>query len=168
MGRGSVVSNLSVRLCVRVWGAGTVALSDRPAVDFRFDYMTKYLVSKTASIRECGHITVHYSFYDTIRYDTRCYFNVRSKANASQLNLPHGIVSFIFLHKKKKPQIHCSMPNPPRSWKECSKNPWKFRPRSFCGFYAEKEIWWTGQRDICYWIAHRRLISVVYLVSVDR
>ena len=28
-------------------------------------------------------------FY-TIRYDTRCYFNVRSKANISQLNLPHG------------------------------------------------------------------------------
>jgi len=28
--------------------------------------------------------------YDTIRYDTRCYFNVRSKANMSQFNLPHG------------------------------------------------------------------------------
>ena len=27
---------------------------------------------------------------DTIRYDARCYFNVRSKANMSQLNLPHG------------------------------------------------------------------------------
>ena len=26
--------------------------------------------------------------YDTIRYDTRCYFNVRSKADISQLNLP--------------------------------------------------------------------------------
>ena len=26
-----------------------------------------------------------------IRYDTRCYFNVRSKADMSQLNLPHGI-----------------------------------------------------------------------------
>jgi len=24
------------------------------------------------------------------RYDTRCYFNVRSKADMSQLNLPHG------------------------------------------------------------------------------
>ena len=31
--------------------------------------------------------------YDTIRYDTRCYFNVRSKANMSQLNLPHGTES---------------------------------------------------------------------------
>jgi len=26
----------------------------------------------------------------TIRYDTRCYSNVRSKADTSQLNLPHG------------------------------------------------------------------------------
>jgi len=25
-----------------------------------------------------------------IPYDTRCYFNVRSKADMSQLNLPHG------------------------------------------------------------------------------
>ena len=30
--------------------------------------------------------------YDTIRYDTRCYFNVRSKANMSQFNLSHGCV----------------------------------------------------------------------------
>jgi len=28
--------------------------------------------------------------HNQIRYDTRCYFNVRSKANISQLNLPHG------------------------------------------------------------------------------
>jgi len=26
----------------------------------------------------------------TIRYDVRCYFNVRSKADISQLNLSHG------------------------------------------------------------------------------
>jgi len=25
-----------------------------------------------------------------VRYDTRCYFSVRSKADISQLNLPHG------------------------------------------------------------------------------
>ena len=36
-----------------------------------------------------GWVTV-FRRYDTIRYDTRCYFNVRSKANMSQLNLPHG------------------------------------------------------------------------------
>jgi len=29
-------------------------------------------------------------FMIAIRYDTRCYFNVRSKADISQLNLPHG------------------------------------------------------------------------------
>ena len=27
---------------------------------------------------------------DTIRCDTRCYFNVRSEADVRQLNLPHG------------------------------------------------------------------------------
>jgi len=27
---------------------------------------------------------------DRTRYDTRCYFNVRSKADMSQINLPHG------------------------------------------------------------------------------
>ena len=30
------------------------------------------------------------NFYVTIRYDTRCYFNVRSKADTSRFNLPHG------------------------------------------------------------------------------
>jgi len=29
-------------------------------------------------------------FAGMIRYYTRCYFNVRSKADISQLNLPHG------------------------------------------------------------------------------
>ena len=29
-------------------------------------------------------------FTGQIRYDTRCYINVRSKANMSQLNLPHA------------------------------------------------------------------------------
>jgi len=29
--------------------------------------------------------------YDTIRYDTICYFSVLSKTDTSQLNLPHGI-----------------------------------------------------------------------------
>jgi len=30
------------------------------------------------------------NLYGTVRYDTRCYFNVRSKADISRLNLPHG------------------------------------------------------------------------------
>ena len=29
------------------------------------------------------------SCMNNTRYDTRCYFNVRSKADISQLNLPH-------------------------------------------------------------------------------
>jgi len=29
-------------------------------------------------------------FLTNVRYDTRCYFNVRSKADMSQLNLLHG------------------------------------------------------------------------------
>ena len=29
-----------------------------------------------------------------VRYDTRCYFNVRSKADISRLNLPHGILIY--------------------------------------------------------------------------
>ena len=31
-----------------------------------------------------------YKTYDTIRYDTRGYFDVRSRADMSQLNLTHG------------------------------------------------------------------------------
>jgi len=30
------------------------------------------------------------AYKKTIRYDRRCCFNVRSKADMSQLNLPHG------------------------------------------------------------------------------
>jgi len=41
------------------------------------------------------NVTVFFAYFgcgiDTIRYDTRCYFNVRSKADISQLNLPHGL-----------------------------------------------------------------------------
>jgi len=40
--------------------------------------------------RGCISLATRLYVYDTIRYDTRCYFNVRSKADTSQLNLPHG------------------------------------------------------------------------------
>ena len=36
------------------------------------------------------HDGVRHPVLYAIRYDTRCYFNVRSKADISQLNLPHG------------------------------------------------------------------------------
>jgi len=38
-----------------------------------------------------GYITyMYFPLTDGGRYDTRCYFNVRSKADMSQLNRPHG------------------------------------------------------------------------------
>ena len=42
---------------------------------------TKYSYKKSAMFNNCP---------TRLRYDTRCYFNVRSKADISQLNLPHG------------------------------------------------------------------------------
>ena len=38
----------------------------------------------------------------TIRCDTRCYFNVRSKADISQLNLPHGTDNSAVENRKTK------------------------------------------------------------------
>jgi len=32
-----------------------------------------------------------------VRYDTRCYFNVRSKVDISQLNLPYCILETVYL-----------------------------------------------------------------------
>jgi len=43
-----------------------------------------------ASTRGTVHHLTHILRYDTIRYDTRCCLNVRSKADTSRLNLPHG------------------------------------------------------------------------------
>jgi len=40
--------------------------------------------------------------YGTIRYDTRCYFNVRSKADMSPLNLPHGNNNWKVENRKTK------------------------------------------------------------------
>jgi len=36
-----------------------------------------------------------------ICYDTRCYFNVRSKADISQLNLPHGTDNWKYVKNRK-------------------------------------------------------------------
>jgi len=53
----------------------------------RLKSFTNLLISRRSdkSYMRFDHVCVH-----TIRYDTRCYFNVRSKADISQLNLPHG------------------------------------------------------------------------------
>ena len=47
------------------------------------DLFLKYFQSRLH-----GHLLKLYK--RVLRYDTRCYFNVRSKADISQLNLPHG------------------------------------------------------------------------------
>jgi len=44
-----------------------------------------YLQAVVDRVRLRSSLT--YLRYDTIRYDTRCYFNVRSKADMSRLNL---------------------------------------------------------------------------------
>ena len=40
-------------------------------------------------------------FSASSRYDTRCYFNVRSKADISQLNLPHGTDNYKSVETEK-------------------------------------------------------------------
>ena len=42
------------------------------------------------TVRAVVKLLYIYYNYPTVRYDTRCYFNVRSKADVSQLNLPHA------------------------------------------------------------------------------
>jgi len=54
------------------------------------DRPTRIVAQKTRSFVRHSRNVNSRSVYDTIRYDTRCYFNVRSKADISQLNLPHG------------------------------------------------------------------------------
>jgi len=59
------------------------------------------IVDSQASIQICAHLSRNFvarqasgcktrAHSPLIRYDTRCYFNVRSKADISRLNLPHG------------------------------------------------------------------------------
>jgi len=51
---------------------------------------------------------------ETIRYDTRCYFNVRSKADVSQLNLAYRTSSFL---NRSHRGVHVSPnPGPAGSW----------------------------------------------------
>jgi len=69
--------------CGRTGAEGTNSLSLLSSVQAVPQTWPDRLASCTCS---CNNMRV----CATIRYDTRCYFNVRSKANMSQLNLPHG------------------------------------------------------------------------------
>ena len=46
-------------------------------------HITRFLQTGRSSWRPANSVKA-------LRYDTRCYFNVRSKADMNQLNLPHG------------------------------------------------------------------------------
>jgi len=55
-------------------------------------YFLTYLkkITKTLQLLPSVDTTTALCQSYTIRCDTRCYFNVRWKADVSQLNLPHG------------------------------------------------------------------------------
>ena len=74
-GRGQVMLKITITLAL------TLTYTRTPM----FERLQRRVRGVVGSCAE--HLTVE-SY--TIRYDTRCYFNVRSKADISQLNLPHG------------------------------------------------------------------------------
>ena len=58
---------------------------------FACEYSNTVLFFSTHSKLQMKNTTMSHDYIKlTIRYDTRCYFNVRSKADISRLNLPHG------------------------------------------------------------------------------
>ena len=93
--------------------------------------------------------------YDTIRYVTRCYFNVRSKADMSQLNRTARKQQLKSVKQKKSRQ---------QPWASCSHTHVPVSPSSKVG---------TGQRAVmlCGWagngrsgvaLAMRHRLTVVY------
>ena len=63
-------------------------VASRPEVSTDLNTNRKSYVASLAQSALCNITCGSRSF--TIRYDTRCYFNVRSKADISQLNPVHG------------------------------------------------------------------------------
>jgi len=74
----------------------TVADSQHPAAHTTIFAREKYRQSLQLTSNLFGNNNNNKQFLNSkcikmrLRYDTRCYFNVRSKADISQLNLPHG------------------------------------------------------------------------------
>jgi len=56
---------------------------------FQFYLWSWMMCTSRLADMECIARIQHAIKVYTIRYDTRCYFNVRSKADMSRLNLPH-------------------------------------------------------------------------------
>ena len=59
----------------------TRVLAQHTNASYRIPCTSRRLSTRSHNVGKVG---------GTIRYDTRCYFNVRTKADISQLNLPHG------------------------------------------------------------------------------
>ena len=60
---------------------------------YLFIYLPKSNVQHSQQISHCSRQDLQVDVPHLclpLRYDTRCYFNVRSKADMSQLSLPHG------------------------------------------------------------------------------
>ena len=74
---GKIQQEMGEKLGAQFWG---------------FELLITPALSSTRKPLEAEHenLPFRHVHFLTIRYDTRCYFNVRSKADISQLNLPHG------------------------------------------------------------------------------
>jgi len=75
-------------------------------IKYEYDCLFKG-VKNSVVVRISQHRVEHQSFVK-VRYDTRCLFNVRSKANMSQLNLPHGTDKKCKNRKTKSRKQICS------------------------------------------------------------
>jgi len=85
---------------------------------------------------------------ETIRYDTRCYFNVRSKAGTSQLNLPHGTDKWKVENRKteKVKKRICSEVSVNSPENRCSQS-WRRNGRLQWKGFAEKEDFKRGMKE---------------------
>ena len=67
--------------------------SDETIVTSQIQQTNETTENRSAFINNHGlfaRFFLYCGFSRVIRYDTRCYFNLRSKADMSQLNLLHG------------------------------------------------------------------------------
>jgi len=94
----------------------------------------------TSLLQRVITLSTQYVVSDTTRYDTRCYFNVRSKADMSQLNIPHGTNNTEKwktekLKSKKTDMSEVSVNSPENP---CSQS-WRRKGRAAVGMICRKE-----------------------------
>jgi len=69
---------------------GKISLDSTEARDIEWQWHQLDHMLVCTLLQTDNHASTQLLSFFTIQYDTRCYFNVRSKADISQLNLPHG------------------------------------------------------------------------------